>query len=106
MVAIGTPCDVSLTSSSSGQFVAAIRRRRSARASSEAWNWNALMAVSAAVADVAMNTLPLHDQLPQSRIEPLNQLLDEAGPRNRRHQGPPGQTLAQALAPVIQLSKG
>jgi hypothetical protein len=57
-----------------------------------------LIAVSGAIADVAMNTLLLHDQLPQSRIKPLNRLLDERVEAIAVTRGHPGQTLAQAIA--------
>src|SRR3954447_7934502 len=57
MVASCTPCVVSSTVSWSGQRVVAMRRRRSARASSEALKWNGRIAlVSAACATLAGRT--------------------------------------------------
>src|SRR5215813_8796992 len=50
MVSNWTPCDSSVTVSFSGHWVASSRRRRSASASSEAWNWKGRTAVGFSLA--------------------------------------------------------
>ena len=88
MVAIGTPCDVSLTvrrqASSWRRFV----DRSARRLIGSVKEWNALIAVSGAVADVAMNTLRYMINFPHSRIEPLNHCwMSES--KQSRSTGPP-----------------